>query len=202
MASDAPHTLLPPGWFRRDAATVARALLGMRLRRGSVVLRITETEAYCGPQDSACHTARGRTPRNAPMWGPGGHAYVYLCYGLHWMLNVVVGDSEGAAVLVRSVEVLHGLPVVLRRRGASHGPSLCAGPGKVGQALGLDADFSGHPLFEPGGLELLVGEPVKNVLCGARVGVDYAQPRDRDALLRFADAASRSVTFRKLLRLA
>lgn len=200
MATRSHSELLAPGWYRRDAATAARDLLGMRLHRGSVVLRITETEAYLGPADTACHTARGRTPRNAPMWGPGGHAYVYLCYGMHWMLNVVTGSGDGAAVLIRSAEVLQGLPVVLRRRGTGKGPTLVAGPGKVGQALDLDGSFSGHPLFEAGGLELLQGESVASVLCGARVGVDYSEPRDRDAPLRFADAESRAITRRKLLQ--
>jgi DNA-3-methyladenine glycosylase len=82
---------LARAFYARDALTVARALLGKQLRRGRVVLRITEVEAYRHPDDSASHCRMGKTPRNAPMWGPPGHAYVYLCYGIHQLLNLVCG---------------------------------------------------------------------------------------------------------------
>lgn len=188
--------ILPQSWYARDVVEVARDLLGMRIRRGSVILRITEVEAYLGPDDSAAHTRMGRTARNAPMWGPGGHAYIYLCYGIHNMLNVVTGNGEGKAVLIRGAEVLAGHGVVRRRRGRD-GPQ--AGPGKVGQALALTTALSSHPLYEPGGLELLDGEPVARILSGPRVGIAYARPRDRRARLRFADADSPAVTLRKFL---
>jgi DNA-3-methyladenine glycosylase len=191
---------LPPGWYRRDVKAVARDLLGRWLRRDEVTLRITEVEAYLGPQDSACHTAAGRTARNAPMWGPGGHAYVYLCYGIHHMLNVVTGDGDGAAVLIRSCEPVEGLEIVRARRGGKAGPLLLTGPGKVGQALALDIGFSGHPLFEAGGLELLQGAPVRRLLRGRRVGIEYARPADARAPLRFADADSEWVSRRMGLR--
>ncbi|MBX3458729.1 MAG: DNA-3-methyladenine glycosylase [Planctomycetes bacterium] len=190
---------LPQSWYLRDAAQVARELLGTHICRGRVVLRVTEVEAYLGPDDSACHTSRGRTARNAPMWGPGGHAYIYLCYGMHNMLNVVTGDGDGAAVLIRSCEVVRGLPLVLQRRGAQQGPGLLAGPGKVGQALDLSTALSGHALFTRGGLTLHWGTPATCILAGRRVGIDYAQPRDRNALLRFADADSSAVTRRREL---
>jgi DNA-3-methyladenine glycosylase len=184
-------------FFMRDTVTVARELVGMRLRRGRVVLRITEVEAYLGPDDTACHTAAGRTARNAAMWGPGGHAYVYLCYGIHHLLNIVTGDGDGTAVLIRSCEAVGGLATVLERRG---GKADLAGPGKVGQALALDTSWSHHPLFRPGGLELLPGEPDGGLLLGPRVGIDYAAEHDRDAPLRFADANSRAVTRRANLK--
>jgi DNA-3-methyladenine glycosylase len=191
---------LPQSFYRRDTVMVARELVGMHLRRGRVVLRITEVEAYLGPDDTACHTAAGRTALNAAMWGPGGHAYVYLCYGIHHLLNIVTGDGDGTAVLIRACEVAGGLPTVLRRRGAQPGPTLLAGPGKVGQALALDTGWSHHPLFEPGGLELLDGNRPAAILAGPRVGIDYAAEADRTAPLRFADAASRAVTRRADLR--
>ncbi|MBK9975463.1 MAG: DNA-3-methyladenine glycosylase [Planctomycetes bacterium] len=188
--------LLAQSWYARDVVQVARDLLGMQLRRGSVVLRITEVEAYLGPQDSACHTSKGRTPRNAAMWGPPGHAYVYVCYGMHQMLNVVAGLQCGSAVLIRSCEPFQGHATIRRRRGAIVGPALLAGPGRVGQGLALNTSFSGQPLFEPGGLELLQGLPPRAIAVGRRVGIDSARPRDVKALLRFADADSPWVSHR------
>ncbi len=190
---------LPQEWYRRDAITVARDLLGRVLHRDGVALRITEVEAYLGPNDTAAHTRMGRTPRTAPMWGPGGHAYVYLCYGLHNMLNVVTGDGEGTAVLIRSCEPVDGLHAIRRRRGGKDGPVLLTGPGKIGQALDLSTQLSGHPLFHPGELMLLPGEPVKRIAAARRIGIDYAKPKDVRAKLRFADADSEWVTHRKAL---
>lgn len=189
-------SLLPQAWYRRDIVQVARELLGMRLRRGSVTLRITEVEAYLGPQDSACHTSKGRTPRNEAMWGPPGHAYVYVCYGMHQMLNVVAGLETGSAVLIRACEPVHGIPTIRRRRGGVDGPALLAGPGRVGAALGLNTTFSGHALFQDEGLQLLVGEAPASVAVGRRVGIESARPKDVRALLRFADADSRWVSHR------
>lgn len=193
-------SLLPQAWYTRDVVSVARDLLGRHLRRGRVILRITEVEAYLGPSDSAAHTRMGRTPRNAPMWGPGGHAYVYLCYGLHNMLNIVTGNCEGTAVLVRSAEPVAGLAVVRKRRGEMSGRSLLTGPGKVGQALDLSTAWSGHALFQPGGLELLEGTPAARVITGARIGIEYAAKKDIRARLRFADADTDWVSHRSSLR--
>lgn len=192
-------SLLPPCWYARDTVDVARDLLGRHLVRGNVVLRITEVEAYLGPHDSAAHTRMGRTPRNAPMWGPGGHAYIYLCYGIHNMLNVVTGNGDGAAVLIRACEVVQGLELVMRRRQAASGPLLVAGPGKVGQALALSTKLSGQALFSPGALELHHGTPVASIRAGARIGIAYATPKDVRARLRFADGESASVTYRGAL---
>lgn len=191
---------LPQSWFNRDVVDVAKDLVGRYLQRDRVVLRITEVEAYRGPSDSAAHTSRGRTPRTEPMWGPGGHAYVYLCYGLHNMLNVVTGDHEGKAVLIRSAEIVAGAEIVRRRRGGKDGPVLLTGPGKLGQALDLSTAWSGHALFEPDGLQLLEGTPSRNLIAGRRVGIDYAKAKDIRARLRFADAASLWVSHRSKLR--
>lgn len=182
-----------------DAA--ARALLGMLLVRGDVRLRITEVEAYGGPGDSASHARHGRTARNAPMWGPPGHAYLYFCYGVHWMLNVVTGpNGDASAVLIRGAEVVSGMETVLaRRRAAKATPQLCAGPGKVAQALGLDRAFDGHDLLAPGGLELRPGTPPAHVLAGPRVGIAFATPLDQVRPWRFADGESAAVLHRKLL---
>lgn len=194
-------TLLPQSFYARDAREVALDLLGRELKRGRVVLRITETEAYVWPDDTASHCRFGRTARNASMWGPGGHAYVYLCYGLHQMLNIVTnGEGQGAAVLVRACEPVAGLATVRARRGGKEGPELLTGPGKVGAALALDTSWSGHPLFVRGGLELREGRPPAAILVGPRVGIAYADPAHRDAPWRYAVAGSPWVTHRRGLR--
>lgn len=192
--------LLPQRFYARDALLVARDLLGCILVHGEVAVRITEVEAYRHPGDSASHCRMGRTPRNAPMWGPPGRAYVYLCYGVHSMLNLVTNaPGEGAAVLVRAAEPVAGLDQIAARRG---GRLDLAGPGKVAAALGLDTGWSGHPVFEAGGLECRRGPEVARALVGPRVGIDYASARDRRAPYRFADPESSCVTVRQSLRLA
>ncbi|AKF07108.1 DNA-3-methyladenine glycosylase [Sandaracinus amylolyticus] len=202
---------LTQAFFAREVEIVARDLLGRHLVRDrgtpdEVVLRITETEAYGGPEDTASHCRAGRTARNAPMWGPPGHAYVYVCYGLHQMLNLVTGEEgRGQAVLIRSCELVSGGEIVrARRRMDRDAPALLAGPGKVGAALALDRSFSGASLFDEGALEAHEGTPIvdRDVLVGPRVGVDYANARDRAAKKRFAIAGSRWVTHANSLRRA
>ncbi|HEX7478900.1 MAG TPA: DNA-3-methyladenine glycosylase [Polyangiales bacterium] len=193
--------VLPQSFYAGDAVSVAEALLGKLLRHGEVVLRITEVEAYAFPNDSASHCRMGRTPRNEPMWGPPGHAYVYLCYGMHNMLNLVTNaEGEGAAVLIRSCEPVAGLSTLTRRRSGLRGPSALNGPGKVGAALALDTSFSGQALYRRGGLSVLDAEPVPGVLVGPRVGIDYAEPADRQAPWRFAVTDSLWVSQRSTLR--
>lgn len=181
-----------------DALIAARRLLGCLLVRDDVVLRITEVEAYRWPDDTANHCRMGRTARNEPMWGQAGRAYVYRCYGLHAMLNVVTGGvGEGAAVLIRGADVLAGEATVLARRG---GMLDLAGPGKVGAALALDPSWSHHDLGAPGGLELRPGPAPARVLAGPRVGIGYASAEDQAAPWRLANAESRQVSQRRSLR--
>lgn len=192
--------VLPQDFYLRDTLCVARELVGAVVRRGPVTLRITETEAYL-PGDSACHAARGLTRRNAVMFGPGGHAYVYLCYGLHRMLNFVTErEGVGAAVLIRAAEVTEGLAVVRKRRGGLDGPALLTGPGKIGQALALETSMSGWPLYGGSEIEVHEGRPPAQLLCGRRIGIEYAKPRDRNALWRFADGGTAWVSHRAKLR--
>ncbi|KAM7270717.1 hypothetical protein ACFE04_029931 [Oxalis oulophora] len=184
-------TIMPFEFFQIDALHLAPKLLGKHLRRDDVVLQITEVEAYRS-NDSACHGRFGVTSRTAPMFGPGGHAYVYLCYGMHMMLNIVADqEGAGAAVLIRSCAPVSGLETIQQRRGkVTDKPVLLSGPGKVGQALGLSTDWSNHSLYTPGGLELLDGPEPENILIGPRVGIDYALPEHVNALWRFAIAGS------------
>jgi len=196
-----PGRLLPPSFYARECLEVACDLIGMELHHGPVALRITEVEAYRFPFDTASHCRMGRTERNAPMWGPPGRAYVYLCYGLHQMLNIVTNaEGEGAAVLVRACEPVAGLDVVQSRRGRARGPALLTGPGRVGAALAVDTSFSHAPLHERGGLELRRGTAPRSLRVGARVGVDFALPIHRDAPWRVADGESRWVSQPSLLR--
>lgn len=198
-----PGRLLPRQFYARDALEVARDLLGREIWHGAVGLRITEVEAYRYPDDSANHCRAGLTARNAPMWGPPGHAYVYLCYGIHHMLNLVTNrDGEGAAVLIRSCEPIAGHATIARRRGGKQGPVLLTGPGKVGQALGLDASFSGHPVYRSGGLELREGARAEKIAVGSRIGIGYAEPEHRGAQWRLAIAGSPWVSHANQLRRA
>jgi DNA-3-methyladenine glycosylase len=192
--------VLPQAFYTRDALIVAEQLLGKLLCHDDVVLRITEVEAYCHPDDSASHCRMGRTPRNEPMWGPGGHAYVYLCYGIHNMLNIVTNArGEGAAVLIRSCEPVAGIERIAGRRGMPAGPPALTGPGKVGAALGLDTSFSGRALYRRSGLRVLDAEPPPAVLVGPRVGIGYASEQHQSAPWRFASAGTRYVTQAKNL---
>lgn len=167
-------------WFDRPAAVLALDLLGARLvhasSHGRVGGRIVEVEAYEGPEDLAAHSSRGRTARNATMFGPPGHAYVYLVYGLHHCVNVVSGPgAKPEAVLIRALQIDEGRELARSRRGP-RAPELrlASGPGNVGQALGIDRRLDGSDLLAgPIHLEPRTG-PMPEVRSGPRVGVAYA----------------------------
>lgn len=179
---------------------VAPQLVGRFVQRGEVTLRIVEVEAYGGARDTASHARFGPTDRNRPMWGPAGVAYVYLCYGVHWMFNIVTGaEGVAGAVLVRAAEVEAGLEVVRARRGPRPSKTLTAGPGRVGQALGLSRSDSGASLQDPD-LRLLVGRPADRLGRSPRVGIDFATARDRDRRWRWFDPASPLVSRPRLSR--
>jgi len=145
---------LPRRFYARPPDSVARALLGRLIVRetphGRLVGRIVEVEAYGGTRDPASHGFRGETPRNRTMFGPPGHAYIYLSYGLHHCLNVVTGTvGRSAAVLIRSLEPVAGLSAMARRRGLTDPDRLARGPGCVAQALGLTRADDGTDLTRP-----------------------------------------------------
>ncbi|MFI7491061.1 DNA-3-methyladenine glycosylase [Micromonospora echinaurantiaca] len=158
----------------------ARGLLGCRLTAGGVTVRITEVEAYAGTAgDPASHAHRGRTPRNAVMFGPAGHAYVYFTYGMHWCVNVVTGPAgEAAAVLLRAGEVVDGLAVARARRPAvRRDVDLARGPARLCAALGIDRSAYGTHLLGDGPVRLRPGDapvPADAVAAGPRVGVTGA----------------------------
>lgn len=179
--------VLPRSFYARDAATVARDLLGkvLALRLGDGTrrrARITETEAYVGPHDLASHSRAGPTRRNAAMFGPPGRAYVYLIYGMHHCLNVVTGRREGQAVLVRAAEPLDGWEVDLR------------GPGRLARAFGLTR-LHDHADLVRGPLRIEEGPAPSAVEESARIGVDYAGEW-AGRPLRFHDASSPHVSRR------
>lgn len=164
----------------RPAPEVAPALIGCDLVCGPVRARITETEAYQGEEDRACHAHRGRTARTATLWDGPGTLYVYRCYGIHDLLNLVV-DRAGvpAAVLVRSVRVVAGEALVRERRAWTRTGLERAtnGPGKVTRALGIDRTWNRRHLSDGDcGLVLEPGQPPPELARGPRVGVDYAGP--------------------------
>jgi DNA-3-methyladenine glycosylase len=167
-------------WFDRPAAALAHDLLGSRLvhtsPEGRVGGRIVEVEAYRGPEDRAAHSARGRTPRNAVMFGPPGHLYVYLIYGLHHCLNVVAGPGQKPeAVLIRALALDEGIELARRRRGAAMPDArLASGPGNVGRALGVDRALNGADLLD--GPVRVEPSPKgrAGVSRGPRIGVAYA----------------------------
>jgi DNA-3-methyladenine glycosylase len=161
-----------------DPATAARSLLGAVLRAGPVAVRLTEVEAYSGTgMDPASHAHRGRTPRNAVMFGPAGYAYVYFSYGMHWCMNVVTGEpGVAAAVLLRAGAVIDGVELARSRRpAAKRDADLARGPARLCQALAVDGSMSGVFLLDGAGPLWLTAGPEAvgeaRVRSGPRVGV-------------------------------
>jgi DNA-3-methyladenine glycosylase len=175
-----------------DARTLAPMLLGAVLthdsREGRVSVRLTEVEAYLGPEDSlhpdpGSHTYRGPTPRNAPMFGPAGHLYVYFTYGMHHCTNIVCGPAGVAsALLLRAGEIVEGLELAQHRRPTSKIPAdLASGPARLAKALGLTTAYSGRDaLTPPFGLSL-PDKAVADVSSGPRVGVSGVGGSDQYA---------------------
>lgn len=182
-----------------DPLHAARLLLGCVLEattpQGPVAVRLVEVEAYWGTEDPASHSYRGRTERNAVMWGPAGHLYVYFIYGMHFCANVVcLTDGEPGAVLLRAGEVIDGLDVARSRRpSARRDADLARGPARLATVLGLGRGHNGLDLTDPASpVRLFTGEPVpeERIATGPRVGVTAAE----DLPWRFWDAASAAVS--------
>lgn len=187
-----PAERLDSAFFRRPATDLARSLLGQRLVRvvggRRIAGRIVETEAYLGRVDKAAHSYRGRTERNASMWGPAGTAYVYLIYGMHHCMNVVAGEEgDPVAVLVRALEPEEGADLMASQRLRAKRPTdLCSGPGKLAQALGIDRRLDGVLMTQSDALFVERCRrrtlPARLIGCGPRVGVAYAEEWAKEPL--------------------
>ena len=154
-------------FYHRPCVEVARDLVGKILVHNGKSLRITETEAYCGESDTACHASRGRTKRTEVMYREAGTVYIYLCYGMHWMLNIVTGEEDQPeAVLIRACEE-------------------APGPGKLTKALGITGEQNRSSVVTSD--TLWIGDV--DFVCGTetdkRVGIGYASQEDQDRLWRF-----------------
>ena len=164
--------MLDREFFRQDAEKLAASLVGKLLVRrfpdGSIKkLRITETEAYTGTDDTACHAHKGKTPRSEMLWHDGGTIYVYLCYGMHYLINIVSGkEDDPQAVLIRCCE------------GAE-------GPGRLTKALGIDRSYNGLDIMKCEDLWLEDDGAKVDITLDVRVGIAYADEKDRNALLRY-----------------
>jgi DNA-3-methyladenine glycosylase len=167
---------LPKSFFRRDVDDAARALIGTVLTVGGVGGMIVETESY-DPDDPASHAyERRQTRRNAVMFGPPGHAYVYRIYGMHWCLNFTCGDAS--AVLIRALEPLYGIAKMRARRGSETLTSLCSGPGKLCQALGITGAQNGLSLSAPPFALARAAGPAQ-IASGVRIGITKARDLER-----------------------
>lgn len=159
-------------FFERDALVVAPELVGCRIARAlptgeARILTITETEAYMGESDTACHARHGRTKRNAPLYMRGGIFYVYLCYGVHWLLNAITGEEDRPqGVLIRACE---GYP----------------GPGRLTKALDISGDFTAKVVDECPELWFAARERGFSVGTAERVGIGFASPEDQARPWRF-----------------
>ena len=176
-------------FFAGSVHDVAPRLVGATLLVDGVGGKIVEVEAY-HPEDPASHAFRGRTARNASMFGPPGHAYVYRSYGIHWCLNLVC-EEEGtaAAVLLRALEPEHGLERMRERRGTDNPRLLCAGPGRLCQALAVTGAHDGAALDEPP-FELRARTRQVEVVATPRIGITRAA----DLPWRYVFAGSRFVS--------
>lgn len=177
---------LPADFYARKTDTVASELLGKLLVRNEgrckLVGKIVETEAYFGFDDPASHASRGITPRSRIMYEAPGHAYIYLNYGVHWLLNFVTETSgHPGAVLIRAIEPLKGIEKMSARRHVVSPYDLTNGPGKLTQALGIDKSLNGHDLTKRPLRVAQGNDHSMDVVCAPRIGISVAQ----DRLLRY-----------------
>jgi DNA-3-methyladenine glycosylase len=181
----------------RPALDVAPRLLGATFTHGGVTVRLTEVEAYDGANDPGSHAHRGRTERNAVMFGPPGHLYVYFTYGMHHCCNVSCGpEGDASAVLLRAGEVVDGLDVARSRRPGSSDRDLARGPGRLCKAMGINRADNGLDLAD----RLRLGPQVQEISTGPRVGLRLAADRTWRFWITGEPTVSRYVAAKPRLR--
>ncbi|HZA27193.1 MAG TPA: DNA-3-methyladenine glycosylase [Actinomycetota bacterium] len=192
---------LSRNFYARPALELARELIGRLLVRelnGRLLIgRVVEAEAY-GPDDPASHSYRGPTPRNASMFGSPGHAYVYVSHGIHQCLNAVA--EPPSAVLVRALEPIEGLEEMRRRRRTERERLLCAGPGRLCEALGIGPNLDGHDLTLGEGLWIARGHRARDVVVTPRIGLSVAMDRPWRFVRAGSPFASRGTGVRRPIR--
>jgi DNA-3-methyladenine glycosylase len=177
-------------FFKQPTIDLAQALLGKYLGVGDLRGKIVETEAYLYHDDPGCHASRGLTPRNAPMFGPAGRAYVYFIYGMYHCLNIVSGKTgEGEAVLIRALEPVIGIELMKKRRKTDKIENLCNGPGKLTQAFGITRKHNNASLLD-GELRVYGSREKPEIVSGKRIGLSAGQ----DLELRFFIKGNRFVS--------
>ncbi len=168
--------MLAPAFYDRPSTEVARDLLGCLLTDGALTFRLVEVEAYTGPADPASHSFRGKTARNAAMFGPPGRLYVYFTYGMHWCMNAVCGpDGEPSAVLLRAGEIVEGELEAAARRPEVRPVDRARGPARLARLFGVTGAYTGTDLTAPDSpLRLVAGDPVADsqIRTGPRVGLN------------------------------
>ena len=164
--------VLGKNFYKKSTVYLAKALLGKYLVFGGLKGMIAETEAYLYKDDPGCHAGKGLTLRNAPMFGPAGHAYVYLIYGMYHCLNIVSGkEGEGEAVLIRALEPVSGIALMQRRRKTKKIENLCSGPGKLTQAFGITRKHNNLSLFD-GPIYIENNRIKPDIITSTRIGLN------------------------------
>jgi DNA-3-methyladenine glycosylase len=182
--------LLRQNFFERPTVDLAKALLGKYLVYGRLWGKIVETEAYLYHGDPGCHAHKGQTPRNAPMFGPAGHTYVYFIYGMYHCLNIVSGQTgEGEAVLIRALEPVKGLEIMQKNRRTAKLENLCSGPGKLTQAFGITKKHNNLSL-QKGPLHIYDNKEKPRIAQSKRIGLSAGQELE----LRFFIQGNRFVS--------
>ncbi len=197
-------TMLDVDFYKRPTLEVAKDLLGKVLvvmQKGKRLSgKIVETEAYIGSNDKACHASWRNREFCKSLWGPAGFAYVYLTYGLHYMLNIVTEkDSFPSAVLIRAVEPIDGVNIMVQNRSTENIKNLTSGPAKLTKAFGIDKGYDGRSITSNRFYISNENYKVKNLVSSSRIGIDYANEPWKSLPWRFCDADS-SYLSRKIVQ--
>ncbi len=184
--------MMERSFYRRDSRKVAKDLLGKKLKKGDLAGKIVETEAYYGKGDPASHAFNGKTQRNKPMFGEPGRIYVYLCYGMYYLLNLTTQErDEPGAVLIRSVEPLRGIKEMKHNRGVNDKYKLTTGPGRLTEAFCITDGNTGEDVVSgESEIEVVDFESPGKIQKSKRIGVSKEHKED----LRFYVAESKFVS--------